>query len=879
VIKVARRRRAQADFDAEIDAHLQLEIDRLRETGLSRDDAEAAARRAFGNMTAARERFYESGRALFWDRLAQDTRYALRLLARRPGLTAAIVATLALGIGATTAVFSLVHAVVLRPLAYEDPARLVQLYETGSRSGGEADWVAMPNFRDWRAGTRVFAQMAAYRYAMLTLVGAEGAESTLGLEATDRLFAVLRVPPLLGRTFLPGEDRPGRPPVAILGYSFWRRRYGADPQVIGRAVRIDGAEYSIVGVMPPSFRFPNAIPGDTVTVPIDLWIPMRASGDLEERGTHNFWSVARLAEGTSLEQARAAVATVADNLARQYPETNQDLGVTVKPLQDYVAGGVRPALLVMLGAVALVLLLTCANIAMLLLSRAEARRREMAVRHALGASRSRLVRQTLTESLLLALAGAVAGLAIAYAGTRLLVRLGPPNIPRLDQTALDTRVLLFAAAVTVGVGLLFGLAPALAGTRGRTQNVLREAGARISAGPRGRWVRQALVAGQLSLAVMLLIGAGLLLRSFLRVAGLDLGFHASRVMSAFVSLSPTRYADPAKQAAFFEEAVRSIESLPGVVSAAVTDSLPLTGVNDQGGIAVEGWPDPRPGEDGPQANRPRVSSRYFDTMGISLVDGRLFDERDRAGGHPVALVSTLAARTYWPGVSPIGKRVAGDWTRRGPVWREIVGVVESTRHFGLEAPPKPEVYLPQAQAPSPFMMLVVRTRGDPAAIVPSIRTRIAALDPEQAPFGFQTMDDLRHTSGSRRRFQTALVSAFAALALLLAAVGVYGVMAHRVAQRNHEIGVRLALGARPADVVALVLGGGLRLALAGTALGLVGAVALSRTLASLLFGVSPLDPATYAGVAGVLMLVAGISVYVPSRSAGKVDPLATLRDE
>jgi putative ABC transport system permease protein len=712
----------------------------------------------------------------------------------------------------------------------------------------------------------------------MTLVGREGAETTLGLEATDRLFAVLRVRPLLGRTFLPGEDLPGGPAVAVLGYSLWRRRNGADPQVVGRSVLIDGTSYSIVGVMPASFRFPNAIPGE-MAIPIDLWIPMRASGDLEDRGSHNFWTVARLAEGASLEQARSATATVADNLARQYPETNKDLGVTVKPLKDYVAGGVRPALMVMLGAVALVLLLTCANIATLLLSRAEARRREMAVRHALGATWSRLVRQTLTESLLLAAAGALAGLAVAHAGTRLLVRFGPPAIPRLDQTSVDTPVLLFAAAMTVGVGILFGLAPALVGARAGAQGALREASARVSAGLRSRWVRQALVAGQLSLAVMLLIGAGLLLRSFLRVAGLDPGFHAPTVMSALLSLSPTRYADPAKQAAFFDDAVREIESLPGVVSAAVTDSLPLTGINDQGGFVVEGRPDPRPGEDGPQANRPRVSSRYFETMGIRLLDGRFFDERDRAGAHPVAIVSTLAARTYWPGVNPLGKRLAADWNERGPVWREIVGVVESTRHFGLEAPQKAEVYLPHAQASSPFMMLVVRTRGDPAGIVPAVRARIAALDPEQAAFGFQTMEELLETSGSRRRFQTALVSAFAALALLLAAVGVYGVMAHRVVQRNHEIGVRLALGARPADVVALVLGSGLRLALAGTALGLAGAAALSRTLASLLFGVSPLDSATYVVVAGALMLVAGIAAYVPSRGAGKVDPLVTLRDE
>jgi putative ABC transport system permease protein len=468
---------------------------------------------------------------------------------------------------------------------------------------------------------------------------------------------------------------------------------------------------------------------------------------------------------------------------------------------------------------------------------------------------------------------------MAYAGTRLFVRFGPASIPRLEQTSVDTPVLLFTAAVSVCVGILFGLAPALLGARTNAQSALREAGPRVSAGAAGRLVRQSLVTGQLALAVMLLIGAGLLVRSFIRVAGLDPGFHAPRAMSAVVSLSPARYGEAAKQVAFFEEALRAIEGLPGVLSAAVTNSLPLTGINDQGSFAVEGRPDPPPGDDGPQANRPRVSTGYFATMGIRLLEGRLLDERDRGGAPPVAVVSALAARTYWPGVNPLGKRLAADWANGQPVWRQVVGVVESTRHFGLEAPQKAEVYLPHAQAPSPIMMLVVRTQGDPSSLVPAIRALVGRIDPEQSVFGFQTMEELLEKAGSRRRFQMALVTVFAALALLLAAIGVYGVMAHSVAQRNREIGVRLALGARPWDVVTLVLRNGLALTLAGTMLGLAGAIGLSRVLAGLLFGVAPLDPATYAGVAVILVLVAGVSAYVPSRGAARVDPLVTLRDE
>ena len=872
-----RRRRPPADFAAEIEAHLQLEVDRLREAGLSREEAEAAARRAFGNVTAAQERFYEAGRWLFGDRLRQDVGFALRLLARSPILTAAVVGTLALGIGVTSAVFSLVHAVVLRPLDYERPHELVQLYESGLRGGGEADWVSFPNFQDWRREGRVFEDVAAYRYALVTLTGPEGAESMLGLETTDRLFAVLGVPPLLGRTFHAGEDRPGREGAAVISHSLWRRRFGSDPGVAGRAVNIDGRSCTVVGVMPASFRFPNNVPLDQV-VSVDAWITLRPSPDLEERGSHNFWAVARLRAGTGLDEARAALATIAERLARQHPDTNADMGVTVARLQDYVAGSARPALLLLLGAVALVLLLTCANVANLLLSRAESRRREMAVRQALGASRGRLVRQTLTESLVLALAGAVLGLALAHLGTRLVVRLGPAAIPRLQQTAVDAPVLLFTAAVTVGVGILFGLAPALVGLGSSLQAAFREAPSRASAGGR-RFVRQLLVAGQVALAVMLLIGAGLLVRSFAHVAGLDPGFRAPRVLTALVNLSPSRYGDPARQVAFFEEALRGIRELPGVLSAAVANSIPLTGINDQGGFAVEGRPDPPPGEDGPFANRPRVSAGYFDTMGIRLLDGRLFDERDRPGSPLVVIVSDLAARTYWPGVDPIGRRVAVDWAEGQAVWREIVGVVRGTRHFGLEAPPKAEIYLPHAQAPSPFMTLVVRVEGDPAGLVRGIRARIAGLDPEQAVFGFQSMDELLSNAGARRRFPMALVTAFAALALLLAAIGVYGVMAHMVVQRRREIGVRLALGARPDDVVALVLRNGVRLTLAGTAAGLAGAVALSRTLSGLLFGVSAMDPATYAGVAAVLLAVAGFAAYLPSRGAARVDPLTVLREE
>jgi len=872
-------RRKQSEFSAEIEAHLRLEADRLRELGMSDEEARAAARRSFGNVATAEERFYEARRWIWWDHLCSDVRYALRVMSKDVRLTAIITLTLALGIAANSIIFSAVRAVILRPLPYHEPERLVQLWESGSRAGGEADWVSFPTYRDWRAANRVFDEMAAWRFAPVTLSGGQEPEAVLGLEATDRLFAVLGVQPALGRTFVGGEDRPGRETVAVISHGLWQRRFGSDRSVAGRRVNIEGRPYTIIGVMPPQFRFPITIPGDNFVLPIDVWIPMRTGPDLEDRDSHNFWTIARLKPDVTLHQAQVNMDAIAVNLARQYPNSNKDLGATVTRLQDHLTVDVGPALAILLVAVGLVLLLVCTNIAGLLLSRAQSRARELAIRAALGAGPGRLIRQTLTESLLLAAVGTVSGIALAWFGAGLLVKFGPANIPRLSEASVDGHVALFTAALGIAAGLLCGIAPALLAAGVDLHRLLKEAGARATSGRGNVLVRSVLVTGEMALAVVLLTGTGLLIRSFVRVLSADPGFRTANVLSVLISLPSSRYPDPAKHASFFEEALRRIRSVPAIEAAAVTDSLPLSGINDQGGISIEGRPEPRLGEDGPQANRPRVSGDYFKTMGIPLLRGRVFDQHDRSDSRYVAVVSDLAVRMYWPNEDPIGKRVSVEWANGGPVWREIVGIVGSTRHFGLEARQKAEIYVPHTQSPQQFMSLVVRSRGDLSEVAAAIRRELAGLDPELAGMAFRSMDDFISTAHSRRRFQVLLLGSFATLAAILAAIGIYGVMVNTVVRRRREIGLRLALGATQRDVVSMILSRGVLLAGAGIAIGFLAAIALMRFIRGLLFGVSPFDALTFAAVAALLAVIASVSAWAPALAAARVDPAVALREE
>ena len=816
------------------------------------------------------------------EEIVRDLRYSVRLLRKSRLLTASVVLTLALGIGANSLVFSVVRAVMLRPLDYERPDELVQLWESGKGAEPGSDWVSFPNFRDWQRQAQSFTAMAAYTYNATTVSGDKEAEPILALEATDRLFVVLGAGPTIGRTFLEGEDQRDREPVAVISYGLWQRRYAGDPSVVGRVVNVGGKPHTIIGVMPASFRFPNDLPYGTNLIPIDIWVAGSRRPDLEDRGSHNFWTVARLKPNVRLTKARAETADIAARLSREYPRSNKDTGISVAYLKDHLTGRVRPALLMLLGSVGLLLLLACANVANLLLSRSESRRHEIAIRQAIGAGSNRLIRQTLTESVALALLGASAGLAVLYLSLESLLKWAPADLPRIQQTTIDLPVLLFTSAVALGTGVLFGLAPALSLAAGNVHDALKRSGARFSADRANIAVRHVLVAGQVALAVILLTGAGLLMRSLMNVTRLDPGFRTNNLLMGIINLRDSRYPNPAQQAAFFEELLRRVRVLPGVQSAAVSGSVPLSGINDQGSFVIEGRSRSeleQSGMYGPEANRPHVSAGYFETMGIPILRGRTFDDHDVANGQRVAVISDFAALRYWPNQDPIGKRVSIDSENGRPLWHEIVGIVGNTRHFGLDEQQKPEIYLPHTQSPTPFMLLVIRVQGDFESVIKACRKELASMDPQQGGLAAQRIDDLLFGSQSRRRFQVFLVVGFAILATVLAAIGIYGVAAYTVTQRAKEMSIRIALGARPVDIILLVVRQGTLPIIVGAIVGIAGAAALSRVIVSLLFGVGPSDIQTFSMVLMFVLAVGVTSLYVPARRAGKLHPAAVLTEE
>ncbi len=809
--------------------------------------------------------------------LLQDLKYGLRMLARNPGFTAVAVLTLALGIGANTAIFSVVNAVLLRPLPYQDPDRLVIVWEQNLPRGWTTNIVSAANFDDWGKQNTVFTDMAAVDPTSFNLTGSGEPLEIGGERVTANLFSLLGVQPMRGRGFLPSDDDPANAPVAIISYGLWQRRYGGDEKAIGRQISLDGHSYTVVGIMPPNF---TDVYTTFFNVSGQVWVPgldLRPAG----RTDHAYLALARLKPGVTLKRAQVEMDTIASRIEQQYPE-NKGWSVAVVGMHDQIVGMARPALLVLVAAVALVLLIACVNLANLLLARAASREREIAVRSALGASPSRVVRQLLTESGLLSILGGGLGVVIAGWGTKTLVALSPSILfllaPGLDKAGISSEVLGFALLVTVATGFLFGLVPAFGMSKLDLTASLKESSRGSTEGARGHRLRGFLVTAEFALAFVLVIGAGLMIKTLVRITHFNLGFNPQHVLTMSIPLRGPQYREQGNQARFFEQLLTRLEALPGVQCAGISRGLPIEG-QDGMSFVVEENPNPRP-EDTPAANYLVIAPHYFRTMGIPLRQGRAFSDVDTQDSQRVVIVNEELVREYWPGQNPIGKRLKTGTDAKLP-WLTVVGVAGNVRTMGPDVGFEPELYIPYTQYP--WLLnprhLVVRTTGAPLAIAPAVRREVMALDKDVPISDIRPLDQIAGEPAAPRQFLMTLLGVFAALALVLAGVGIYGVMAYSVSQRTHEFGIRMALGAQRGDLLRSVVGQGLLRAIIGVAIGGAAAANLARFMSSMLFQVEPTDPATFAGVTVILGAVGLLASYIPARRATKVDPMVALRHE
>jgi putative ABC transport system permease protein len=857
-----RRKSREDDLDRELRTHLDLEAEERGGGSNARD----AARRAFGNLTSVKETIHEMSNWNAVEQLSQDLRYGARLLGRSPAFSLVAVLTLALGIGANTAIFTVVNAVLLRPLPFPEPGQLVRVWE--SKGDSNRNVVNPLNFADWRDRAHSFQQMAAISNWTFNITGGGNPVAVNGLRVSPEFFSILRVEPALGRSFVREEETPGGDTSVILSDSLWRTYFGADRGIIGRKITLDGAPMTVAGVLPPGFHFPRQKAG--------LYVPLAIDRHESRQGGRYLTTIARLKPGVSLARAQQEMSAIAKRLSGEFPQMNKDWSATVVPFLEDVTENVRLPLLVLLAAVGLVLLIACANVANLLLMRANGRQREIALRAALGAGRRRILQQLLSESLLLALAGWAAGLAVGYGSLRGLLGVIPESValPRMESIHLDAGVFLFALGISLVTAILFGLTPAIQASRPQLQSALQQGSQRTGVGG-SRVFRRAFVVAEIALALLLLVGAGLLLRSFARLTAVNPGFSGDRLLTLSMSTSPATYFDNQKRSRYLERVLDEVRRVPGVAAAGTIHFLPLTGATS--GSCFASAPGPDPDASSPSADFLIVSPGYFPAMGTPMLNGRDFGDRDRFGTPSVLIVNHAFAARYLAGENPIGKKLNVCWTVPNPV--EIVGVVADARQTELKVAPEPTIFLANAQAPMYFARLVVRTHNDPRQLAHAVEAAIHRVDPEQAISDVQTMDEVFSDSVARPRFQLALLVIFAGIAVLLATIGVYGVVSYSVSQRTQEIGIRVALGACASDVSRLVLREGLLLGGLGVAVGLAAAVVSTRVLRSLLFEVTPTDPLTLGAVAGLLLAVAIAATLLPARRATRVDPMVALHYE
>jgi putative ABC transport system permease protein len=864
----AHRSQVEHELSEELNSYVELLTEKNMKQGMNSEDARRAALVEVGGVEQVKEEVRASRTGSGLESFIMDVRYGMRSLLKKPGFTITAVVALALGIGANTAIFSVINGVLLRSLSYANPDKIVMVWEQSARSNGQKNVISPANFLDWKAQAKSFEHLAAVLVRPAILTGLREPEEIKVQFVSQSFFAVLGVQPVIGRTFTPEEDRPNNDTVIILSHGLYQTRFGANPQILGQSVTLNGRVRTVIGVMPPGFHF--------LDDKVQAWIPMALDPAVNYREVSGRYmqAVARLNPGVTIQQAQAEMTGIAKQIEQANPKFNPGWGVLLVPLHEEIVGEIRPILIVLLAAVAFVLLIACANVANLLLSRAAARQKELALRAALGAGRMRLVRQMLTESVLLALMGGVLGVLLAYWGIRLLIGFGPDNIPRLDEISIDLRVLAFTFGISLLTGVLFGLVPALQASRPDLNDALKE-GSRGSTGGRSRTLRNVFVVTEVALALILLIGAGLMIRSFMQLQSVETGFNAENVLTMRAQLPKKKYPEPHNIVDFFAQAEQRIAAIPGVQAVGAISYLPLTGLASRDGFKIIGQPPPKPGEE-PGVEVRVVTPTYFQAMGIPLLKGRLLNERDVKETR-VLLINETMAKRYFPNTDPIGKQIEVSWDGSGP--DEIVGIVGDIREGALNKEPEPAIYWSHAREPYSTMALVVRTSGDAARFGAAVQKEIRAIDPEQPIADVRTLKQVIAKSIARPKFNTLLLAIFAGVALVLASVGLYGVMNYSATQRTHEVGIRMALGATRGDIMRLVVGNGMLLTLIGIGIGVVASIGLTRVMQSFLFGVGATDAVTFIAVSALLIVVALIANYIPARKATRVNPVIALRYE